>query len=100
MIKFFKQRVVNGGVNNQCVVAVDADSDAERVVIIDRNTTEVFHNFNYQSNKQLKFIVPLIYSVNANLLVGILDDNRFYNAKFVDGVKAELINGNTVNIRP
>ena len=100
MIKFFKQRVVNGGFNNQCVASVDADPDAERVLIMARDTLEVFHNFKYQSNKQLKFIVPLIYSVNADLLVGILDDNRVYNTKFVDGVKAELIDGNTVNIRP
>ncbi|WP_254915722.1 hypothetical protein [Shewanella sp. Shew256] len=67
---------------------------------MDRNTSEVYHNFNYQSNKQLTFIVPMGNQINSNLLVGILDDNRTYNAKFVDGVKAELIDGNTVNIRP
>lgn len=84
---------------NQAVLTIDADPDAERVLIIDRNTAETIYNFNYQSNKQLKFIVPLIYSVNADLLVGILDDNRVCNTKFVDGVKAELIDGNLVNIR-
>lgn len=85
---------------NQAMLSIDADPDAERVLIMVRDTGEVFHNFKYQSNKQLKFIVPLIYSVNADLLVGILDDNRVYNTKFVDGVKAELIDGNLVNIRP
>lgn len=85
---------------NQAVLTIDADPDAERVLIMDRITAETIYNFNYQSNKQLKFIVPLIYSVNADLLVGILDDNRVYNTKFVDGVKAELIDGNLVNIRP
>ncbi|MCU8004172.1 hypothetical protein L5M38_02620 [Shewanella sp. SM101] len=85
---------------DQAMIAIDADPDAERVIVMARDTGEVFHNFTYQSNKQLKFIVPLIYSVNADLLVGILDDNRTYNTKFVDGVKAELIDGNTVNIRP
>ncbi|WP_239642754.1 hypothetical protein [Shewanella sp. POL2] len=67
---------------------------------MDRNTSEVYHNFNYQSNKQLAFIVPMGNQINSNLLVGILDDNRVYNTKFVDGRKAELIDGNTVNIRP
>ena len=66
-----------------------------------RQPNSLRHNaLNIQSNKQLKFIVPLNYSVNADLLVGILDDNRVYNTKFVDGRKAELIDGNTVNIRP
>lgn len=93
-------QVVTGDTLDQAMVAVDADPDAERVLIMARDTGEVFHNFKYQSNKQLKFIVPLNYSVNADLLVGILDDNRVYNTKFVDGRKAELIDGNTVNIRP
>lgn len=93
-------QVVTGDAIDQAVLSVDADPDAERVIIMARDTGEIFHNFRYQSNKQLKFIVPLNYSVNADLLVGILDDNRTYNAKFVDGVKAELIDGNTVNIRP
>ncbi len=100
MIKFFYYAVVNNSLCNQCVVAIDSDPDAERVIIMDRNTSEVYHNFNYQSNKQLTFIVPMGNQINSNLLVGILDDNRTYNAKFVDGVKAELIDGNTVNIRP
>ncbi len=85
---------------NQAVLSIDADLDAERVIIMARDSGEVFHNFTYQSNKQLKFIVPLIYSVNPDLLVGILDDNHVYNTKFIDGVQAELIDGNLVNIRP
>ncbi len=84
---------------NQAVLTIDADPDAERVLIMDRNTAETIYSFTYQSNKQLKFVVPTIYSVNPDLLVGILDDNRVYNTKFVDGVKAELIDGNIVNIR-
>lgn len=100
MIKQLVNIVVKAPVVNQAVLTIDADPDAERVLIMARYTGEIFHNFKYQSNKQLKFIVPLNYSVNADLLVGILDDNRVYNTKFVDGIKAELIDGNTVNIRP
>lgn len=100
MIKINAIKILKPPLVNQAVLSIDADPDAERVLIMARDTGEVFHNFKYQSNKQLKFIVPLNYSVNADLLVGILDDNRVYNTKFVDGVKAELIDGNTVNIRP
>lgn len=100
MAKIIEIIVAKDRTYNQAMVAVDADPDAERVLIMARDTGEVFHNFKYQSNKQLQFIVPLNYSVNADLLVGILDDNRVYNTKFVDGRKAELIDGNTVNIRP
>ena len=100
MIKIAAVKILKAPMVNQAVLSIDADPAAERVIIMARDTGDVFHNFTYQSNKQLKFIVPLTYSVNADLLVGILDDDRVYNTKFVDGVKSELIDGNTVNIRP
>ncbi|MCT8866318.1 hypothetical protein [Shewanella xiamenensis] len=100
MFKISNIKKLKAPLVGQAILTIDADPDAERLLIISRDTGEIFHNFTYQSNKQLKFIVPLNYSVNADLLVGILDDNRVYNTKFVDGVKAELIDGNTVNIRP
>lgn len=99
MSKVIKPIVSKGFILNQAMLSIDADPDAERVLIMDRATGEVFHNFVYQTNKQIKFIVPLIYRINADLLIGILDDGRVYNAKFVDGVQAELIDGNTVNMR-
>ncbi|WP_413486395.1 hypothetical protein [Shewanella baltica] len=100
MIKPSKHEIVNNSLFNQSLVSIDADIDTERVIIMARDSGEVFHNFTVQLNKQVKFIVPLIYNLNENLLVGILDDNRIYNAKFIDGVQAELINGNEVITRP
>ena len=100
MSKVIKPIVSKGFILNQAMLFIDADVDAERVLIMDRANGEVFHNFVYQTNKQLKFIVPLVYRLNADLLIGILDDGRVYNTKFVDGVQAELIDGNLVNIRP
>lgn len=85
---------------NQAVVSVDADLDAERIFILNRNSGEIYHNFTFEINKTLRFVVPNEHLVNSNILVGILDDDRTFNAKFVDGVQAELIDGNFVNIRP
>lgn len=99
MSKIIRPIVSKGFVLNQALLTIDADPDAERVLIMSRDTGDTFYNFTYQSNKQLKFIVPFNYSINADLLVGILDDNRTYNTRFIDGVQAEVIDGNTVNIR-
>ncbi|QYK07563.1 hypothetical protein [Shewanella mangrovisoli] len=84
---------------NQACVDVVAANDAERIIIMDRVSAEVFHNFRFQSNKTMKFIVPLRFATSSDLLVGILDDDRSFNAKFLDGRQADLINGNQVNIR-
>lgn len=99
MSKIIRPIVSKGFVLNQALLTIDADPDAERVLIMSRDTGDTFYSFTYQSNKQLKFIVPFNYSINADLLVGILDDNRTYNTRFIDGVQAEVIDGNTVNIR-
>lgn len=99
MSKIIRPIVSKGFVLNQALLTIDADPDAERVLIMSRDTGDIFYNFTYQSNKQLKFIVPFNYSINADLLVGILDDNRTYNTRFIDGVQAEVIDGNTVYIR-
>lgn len=85
---------------NQAVIDIDADPDAERLLVINRVNGDVYHNFKYETNHVLKFRVPIEHLVNTDLLVGIMDDNLTYNAKFVDGVQAELIDGNLVNIRP
>ncbi|MCU8043291.1 MULTISPECIES: hypothetical protein [unclassified Shewanella] len=83
----------------QAMVEVDADIDAERVLIINRLSGETYQNFKLQNNKVMKFIVPIQHSNTHSLLVGILDDDNVYNSEIVDGVKAELINGNIVNVR-
>ncbi|MEI8616063.1 hypothetical protein P4S54_21365 [Shewanella sp. PP-He15 brown] len=85
---------------NQAVVDIDADPDAERLLVINRGSGDVYHNFKYETNRILKFRVPIEHLANTELLVGIMDDSLTYNAKFVDGVQAELIDGNFVNIRP
>lgn len=86
--------VAKDKVMNQAVVDIDADPDAERLLVINRVSGHVYHNFKYETNRILKFRVPLEHLVNKDLLVGIVDDSLNYNTKFVDGVQAELTDGN------
>jgi hypothetical protein len=82
----------------QALVIVDTDPDAERIVIIDRNTTVSVANIKIVRNV-MKVRVPLTYLSANNLIVGILDDDGQYGAKFVDGVKAEAIDPKVTTIR-
>lgn len=91
MIKVFNYRVINGGFNTQCVITVDADIDAERVIIMHRDTGDVYYNFKLVDSIRT-FVVPKDHSFNNTLLVGIFDDNAVYDCKFVDGVRAENVN--------
>lgn len=83
----------------QAMVEVDTDIDAEQVVILERTSLNRIVYQRVAATGVIQLRVPIIYSTINNLIVGILDDDRIYNAKFIDGVKAELIDGNTVLIR-
>ncbi len=98
MTKFLHPKAIRLAFNYQAMVEVTGDDAAERVVIMDRSSLEVFHNFVFQSSKTFKAIVPLRYATSHELLVGVLDDNRMFNTEFVDGLEADLIDGNLVNV--
>jgi hypothetical protein len=82
----------------QAMVTVDADPYADRIVIIDRNTAAAVANIKVVRN-MMKVRVPFTYISANNLIVGILDDDGQYGAKFVDGVKAEVIDPKVTTIR-
>lgn len=84
----------------QALIEVDADESASRIIIFDRTSLALMIVSRASSTGVSQFRVPLPYSINNELLIGIVDDNLIYNAKFADGVKAEVIDGNLVNIRP
>ncbi|MEL4303117.1 hypothetical protein ACE02Z_16085 [Shewanella xiamenensis] len=84
----------------QAMVTVKADKDAERIAIYDRRNLMLITTSNNVPSNIVKIRVPLEFSTSNNLLVGILDDDLTYNAKFLDGRQADLINGNQVTIRP
>ncbi|MBI1676022.1 hypothetical protein [Shewanella sp. DW31] len=87
-------------VMTQALLEVDVDTDAECVIIFDRHFTDGFYQIFSTNGGAFKTIVPVKYATSSELIVGITDRDRIYNAKFVDGVQAELIDGNIVNIRP
>lgn len=72
------------------VLQVDVDVDAERLFVIDRETFEVLMVVLRPQSGIAKMQLPNLYSVNDRLLVGILDDNRVYNIKVVDGVRCQI----------
>ena len=100
MSSIVKIIAVNNRPIYQAVVNVDADVDTSRVLIIDRLSGVAYQNYKLKNNKVLGFIVPSHHAASNTLLVGILDDTGNFDASFVDGVKAELIDGHVVNIRP
>lgn len=69
-------------------LSLDLDTNAERVVIQDRYTLEVFAH--YLAKPTLKIRVPLRYSVDDALLITLIDDSRTFDAKSVDFVRAEI----------
>lgn len=91
MIRIFDYKVTNGGFDSRCVITIDADVDAERVIIMHRNTGDIYYNFKLVDSIRT-FVVPKHHSFNNTLLVGILDDNAVYDCKFVDGVRAKNAN--------
>jgi len=87
-------------VYHQAVVDIKVDNNAERLIVMNRLTCEIYYVFNCKQVKNIKLITPLEHATNNLLLVGILDNDLNYNAKFLDGRQADLINGNQVTIRP
>jgi len=82
----------------QALVTVDTDPDSERVVIVDRNTMICYGN-HLVTRQFMKMRVPIKFVAGNDLVVGILDDNMVYGAKFVDGIRAEAIDPKVTTIR-
>lgn len=95
MINPMDNIVIRAQISLQARVTVDADPATERVILMHRDTGEVYFIFKLVS-PIITFTVPYPHAINNTLLVGILDDDRTYNCKFIDGVRAENINVNEV----
>lgn len=75
-------------VNAPAFLDLDLDPEAERLVIQDRQTLEVyFHGIAQQS---MKIRVPTRYAVDDGLLVTLIDDTRKFDAKSIDFVIAKI----------
>lgn len=80
------------------LIQVDMDVNAERVMILNRDTGGLVYLGLAPTNNVLKRLFPIKYSVTSDLLVGILDDDKVYNCKFLDGVTAELVDANSIDL--
>jgi hypothetical protein len=82
----------------QSLLVVDADSDAERIVVLDMQNLELIVNRKLGGGV-FNTIVPFKYSGASELIVMIIDTDRVYGCKAVDGVKAEVIDGIITRVR-
>lgn len=71
---------------------IDMDVDAERFVVFDRKSLELINAGIRPPSGVVYVVVPTVYATANDLLLGILDDDGEYNAKFVDGVTATMEN--------
>lgn len=76
----------------RATLKIDIDPDAERFLVFDRVTIETINLGIRPPSGTAYFIVPEKYATTNKLLIGILDDNGVFNAKFMDGVSATIEN--------
>lgn len=87
----YDEKVSLLGPIHRAVLNLDIDPAAERYVVLDRRTmVSLSHGINPPTN-HIRVILPKIYSTAPYSLVGIVDDNAQYNAKFLDGVTLESV---------
>lgn len=80
----------------QGLIEVDCDPDAETLLVFDKAVTKFA--VSVAAVGVVKLIVPMRYGTSTDLIVGITDSDQTYAGKFVDGVKAQLIDGTVTNI--
>lgn len=85
-------------INNVSLLELDADPLADTYAVIDRNNFKTIQFGLVPDQGVIKAILPIQYGVNADAMVCIIDSDRAYNAKIVDGVKMQMIDLNTVNL--
>lgn len=83
---------------NVGLLVIDVDVDAEGVFVIDRTSANRLHIGTVPANHVAKIIVPLSYASSNKLLAGIIDADEQYNAAVIDGIRAELVDQNTVDL--
>ncbi|MBB1320615.1 hypothetical protein [Shewanella sp. SR43-8] len=72
------------------LIEIDTDPDAEIILIISRESSEVL--FAGVAMSLTKVVMPIEYATKNELLVMILDNDKQYNAAVLDGVRASVIN--------
>lgn len=76
-------------------IVIDPDPAAERMIILDRLSGELFWfgliGF-FKIDNQVKITVPQLYTSTQRLVVIIMDDQTVYDLAGADKVQADLVN--------
>lgn len=80
------------------LLELDMDPAAERYIIIDRRSLLPLYSGVRPPLGIAKVLLPQELATAPYCLVGIVDDNGVYNAKFVDGVQLQLVDALTVDM--
>ncbi|AUR84132.1 hypothetical protein NVP1049O_23 [Vibrio phage 1.049.O._10N.286.54.B5] len=79
---------------NLGLLRVDVDPAAEFIMVYNRRDFSLLGAKSNVESNNLRFKIPVEFTTTNNLLVVMLDMDLTYNAVVLDGVKAELIDGN------
>jgi hypothetical protein len=93
---------VKGGVMApyyQALIQVDADADADYVLIFDKGLKKFTTKVKITGEVGItKVIVPYEYTLKTDLVVAITDSDEVFAIKAIDGITAEIIDGTITNI--
>jgi hypothetical protein len=72
-------------------LSLDLDPAADRLIVLDRASADIFYLGKIGLNKQLNLLLPSDFANNQNICVIMMDDNNVYNAAAADRVQLELV---------
>jgi hypothetical protein len=80
------------------LMQLNIDANAEVFTIIDRrNMLPIYSGLRPQGGTA-KVMLPQEYATAAYCIVGIIDNDQQFNCKFIDGIIAELVDANVVDM--
>lgn len=93
-----RRAIVVQGDRSTGLLEINMDEAAERFVVIDRRNMQIIHAGVRPQSGIAKILMAINYATANHCLVGIVDDDQVFNAKFLDGVKLQIVDQNTVNM--
>lgn len=74
------------------LIDLDLDPTASHVTFIDRTIMRRILSISLGGVSNIKVVVPINFTITSDIMIIMHSDTLQYNAVVVDGVKAELIN--------
>lgn len=72
-------------------LSVDLDAASDRLLVLNRNTTEALCATKLSGNKMLDVLLPVQYGNSRDIIVLMLDDSDVYAAVAEDRLQLELV---------